>query len=291
MCLFASGHFHTPNVPYFPGFEKFQGRVLHAHQFKDAMEMEGKRLLVIGSSYSAEDIASQCYKYGCKSVVLSYRTSEMHFPWPKNFTTVPLLQKVEGKTCTFKDGSTHDVDTIILCTGYRHHFPFLPNSLRLQTNNRLWIDSCYNGIFWEANPKLMYIGMQDQWYTFNMFDAQAWYARDYVLGRIQLPSKEEQARHFQECRAKEMILESDEDMIRYQGNYVKALIAETDYPNFNIEDTVAEFMAWEHNKHENIMTFRDKPHKSVMTGTVAPVHHTPWLEALDDSMVCYMQTK
>ena len=29
--------------------------------------------------------------------------------------------------------------------------------------------------------------MQDQWYTFNMFDAQAWYARDIILGKIKLP--------------------------------------------------------------------------------------------------------
>ena len=31
--------------------------------------------------------------------------------------------------------------------------------------------------------------MQDQWFTFNMFDAQAWYIRDVILGKIELPSK------------------------------------------------------------------------------------------------------
>ena len=29
--------------------------------------------------------------------------------------------------------------------------------------------------------------MQDQWFTFNMFDAQAWYARDLILGRLKVP--------------------------------------------------------------------------------------------------------
>ena len=51
----------------------------------------------------------------------------------------------------------------------------------------------YKGIFWLDNPKLMYLGMQDQFYTFSMFDAQAWYARDVILGRIKLPSKAEMA--------------------------------------------------------------------------------------------------
>ena len=40
----------------------------------------------------------------------------------------------------------------------------------------------------------MYLGMQDQFYTFSMFDLQAWYARDFVLGLIGMPSKEEMAK-------------------------------------------------------------------------------------------------
>src|SRR5690625_6478278 len=38
----ATGHFSTPNVPYFEGFEHFPGRILHAHDFRDACEFEGK---------------------------------------------------------------------------------------------------------------------------------------------------------------------------------------------------------------------------------------------------------
>ena len=57
----ASGHFSTPNVPSFEGLETFNGRVLHGHDFRDALEFKDKDILVIGTSYSAEDIASQCY--------------------------------------------------------------------------------------------------------------------------------------------------------------------------------------------------------------------------------------
>ena len=52
----------------------------------------------------------------------------------------------------------------------------------------MWPLGLYKGVVWEKNPALFYIGMQDQFYTFNMFDAQAWYARDVMLGRIKLPS-------------------------------------------------------------------------------------------------------
>ncbi len=37
---------------------------------------------------------------------------------------------------------------------------------------------------------------------------------------------------------------------------------------FDIETVVKLFLDWEHNKHANIMTFRDKAHRSVMTGTM-----------------------
>jgi len=103
----------------------------------------------------------------------------------------------------------------------------------------------------------MYIGMQDQWYTFNMFDAQAWYARDVILGAIKLPSKEDQAADFKTWRDREETLESDEDCIRFQKDYIASLHAATNYPKFDYEKTVQEFLAWEHAKHDNIMTFRD----------------------------------
>lgn len=46
----------------------------------------------------------------------------------------------------------------------------------------------YKGIAFETCPKMMYLGMQDQFFTFNMFDAQAWWARDVILGRITIPA-------------------------------------------------------------------------------------------------------
>ena len=62
-----------PHIPDFPGIERFPGRVLHAHDFRDKNEFSGKTLLLIGSSYSAEDIALQCIKYGASKVIITWR--------------------------------------------------------------------------------------------------------------------------------------------------------------------------------------------------------------------------
>lgn len=284
----ASGHFSVPNVPEFDGFETFNGRVLHAHDFRDAMEFKGKDILIIGTSYSAEDIGSQCWKYGCKSVTVSHRTAPMGYKWPDNWQEVPLLQKVENNTATFKDGTQKDVDAIILCTGYKHHFPFMENSLRLRTANRLATADLYKGVVWAHNPKLFYLGMQDQWYTFNMFDAQAWYARDVMMGRISVPDQAAMLKDVDERVAAEDQNADDYDCIRYQGDYVRELIAETDYPSFDVDAANEAFFQWKKHKKENIMTFRDNGYVSPMTGTKAPPHHTKWVDALDDSMESYL---
>ena len=286
--IVASGHFSTPNVPYYEGFDTFNGRILHAHDFRDAREFKDKDILLLGTSYSAEDIGSQCWKYGCRSVTVAHRTAPMGFDWPDNWDERPLLQRVDGNTAYFADGSSKQVDAIILCTGYLHHFPFLPEALRLQTSNRLWPLGLYRGVVWEANPQLFYLGMQDQWYTFNMFDAQAWYVRDIILGRIALPERSTMAADSHAWREREEALEDDEAMIRFQGDYVAGLIEATDYPSFDIEGVNRTFLQWEKDKHEGIMTFRDKSYRSLITGTQAPAHHTRWLEAMDDSLDAFL---
>ena len=286
----ASGHFSTPNVPEFPGFATFNGRILHAHDFRDAREFAGKDILIVGTSYSAEDIGSQCWKYGCTSVTVSHRTAPMGYDWPSNWTEVPLLQNVEGNTATFRDGSTAHIDAIILCTGYQHHFPFLPDGLRLRTKNRLATADLYRGVAWVKNPKLFYLGMQDQWYTFNMFDAQAWYVRDVIMGRLTVPSAEaDRAADVTARVVAEDGLADGYAAIAYQGAYVQELIDLTDYPSFDIPGSNAAFYAWKKHKVKNIMTFRDNAYASVMTGTMAPLHHTPWKDALEDSMESYLK--
>ena len=286
----ATGHFSTPNVPYYSGFENFNGRLLHAHDFRDAREFTDKAILILGTSYSAEDIGSQCWKYGCKSVTVAHRTAPMGYNWPENWQEVPALERVTEKTAYFKDGSSQEIDAIILCTGYKHHFPFLPDDLRLKTANRLATADLYKGVVWVHQPRLFYLGMQDQWYTFNMFDAQAWYVRDIIMGRILLPSGEVMANDPKERELAEDALEDDYARIRYQGDYVRELIMDTDYPSFDVDAANESFFQWKKHKKKGIMSFRDHGYISPMTGTLAPAHHTPWVDALDDSMGVYLRT-
>jgi trimethylamine monooxygenase len=50
-----------------------------------------------------------------------------------------------------------------------------------------------------------------------------------------------------------------------------------------------QFITWKKHKKEDIMGYRDRAFPSVMTGNMNPVHHTPWVEALDDSLESYLR--
>jgi len=291
MIFVASGHYSVPNVPAFPGIEKFPGRVCHAHDFRDACEFSGKRLLLIGSSYSAEDIALQCLKYGAQSIVCSYRTKPMGFKWPKEITERPLLTKIVGKTCHFADGTTADVDAIIQCTGYLHSYKFLEDRLRLKCPNVLYPPNLYKGTVWlnGGNNKVLYVGAQDQYYTYTMFDVQAMWAVKYVLGQISLPDKYEMEKDWKMWQQRNKDCKDCHDEIDFQTGFVMDLAAGCDYGyDLDVGDI---FHSWEHDKDENILTYRDKSFASKFTGTKSPIHHSTFLDALDDSMQAFMNVK
>ncbi len=289
--IVATGHFSVPYIPEYKGMNSFPGRILHGHDFRDAEEFRNKNVVVLGSSYSAEDIALQCYKYGASSVTIGYRNNPMGFKWPEGMKEVHYLDKLEGNTAIFKDGHTQNIDALILCSGYLHYFPFLEDNLRLKTNNRLYPPKLYKGIVWQDNHKLIYLGMQDQFHTFNMFDCQAWYARDLIMGKIKMPSDSEIQDDINKWVNKEEKLEDPIQMIDFQTEYTKDLYAATDYPDIDFELIRKHFKDWEHHKEEDIMTYRDKSFSSAVTGTIAPLHHTPWSKAMDDSMKTFMKSK
>lgn len=286
--IVATGHFSTPNMPFFKGIDNFPGAVMHAHDFRGADQFKDQRVLLVGSSYSAEDIGVQCFKHGSRNITISYRSNPIGMKWPDGIKEKPLLTHFEDNVAFFKDGTSEAYDAVILCTGYQHKFPFLPDNLRLKTKNCLYPDGLYKGIVSQENDKLLFLGMQDQYYTFNMFDTQAWFARDYMLNRIQLPSQDERSQDIAKWIAAEATTETGDEHIDFQTSYIKDLISYTDYPAFNLDKVAAMFKSWLKDKETNILSYRDKVYTSVMDNTKAEKHHTTWMNELDDSLERYL---
>ena len=79
-------------------------------------------------------------------------------------------------------------------------------------------------------------------------------------------------------------------MIDFQTEYTLIYATKVDYPKIDFELIRKHFYQWEHDKIENIINYRNKSFSSAVTGSVAPIHHTNWLEAMDDSMDTFMKT-
>lgn len=284
----STGHFSIPNTPEFEGINTFPGEVMHAHDFRGAERFAGKDLLMIGSSYSAEDIGMQAHKMGAASVTMSYRTSPMGFDWPSSVVERPLVTRFEGSTAHFADGTSSEFDAVVMCTGYLHKYPFLPSDMAISSPNVLYPGNLYKGIVWQQNTNLFYLGAQDQYYTFNMFDAQAWFARDVMVGKIDLPTESERAADIATWLERQDALVDHDAEADFQTDYVRELINATDYPEFDLDAVSTLFKDWMRHKSEDILGYRDQTHKSVITGTMAAPHHTRWINAMDDSLERYL---
>lgn len=288
--IVATGHFSDSTLPdQVDGLSSFPGEVIHSHDFRDARNYIGQNVLIVGGRYSAEDIASQLYKYGANSVSCSVRSKGMDFKWPDEIKIYPLIDAIDGNKVTFIDKRSVIVDSIIFCTGYKLSYSFLPDELQIKGKNPLYPKGLYKNCVWIDNPKLIYMGMQDHYYAYNMFDVFATFVADYITGKYELPSKKKMIENANYWTDREQKLTNDHEEIDFQTDYIKDVANLVNYPH--PVDCADMFHEWEHHKDEDIMTYRDRSFKSIHTGVKSPIHHTPWVKAMDDSIESFMNQK
>ncbi len=283
--VLASGRYSTPNIPLFEGIDQFPGRISHSHDFRDAREYVGQNVLVIGNGFSGEDIALQLHKFGAKSITISYRTKAKGFNWPENVKEVPLVSHFQGKTVHFKDGTQREVDCVILCTGYRLHYPFMSRDIRLYTEELLiFPEHLYKGLFFLNQPRVAYMGAHRFSYGQLGLDIQAWYLRDVLLGRIPLEMDGEfRAKDVAEWIELGNAAEDFKDVAVFVHKYLKELVADVkDYPRIDLDGALPLFVRLYQDKLERVVDFRDRVYTSLYTGTTAVENKIPWINADKD---------
>jgi len=75
--VIANGHHAQPLMPTLPG--QFTGEIIHAHDYKQHRQLEGKRVLVVGAGNSGCDIAVEAAIHG-ESAAISMRRGYHFFP-------------------------------------------------------------------------------------------------------------------------------------------------------------------------------------------------------------------
>ncbi len=72
--VLATGKYHTPVIPPWPGLEHFTGELVHSGDFRNAWPFRGRDVLVVGAGNSAADIAVQLADNSGSKVWLAVRT-------------------------------------------------------------------------------------------------------------------------------------------------------------------------------------------------------------------------
>jgi thioredoxin reductase len=190
--LIANGHLRDPKIPSVPG--TFTGQQIHSGQYHNTREIDGERVLVVGSGNSGCDLAVDCAQAFLRTDIVIRRG---HFFQPKTFfgkaraelaflreftfeeqdlitrlmmrVSVgthaeypgmpapdhhaladgppvvndlllywiqhgrigirPGMERFDGRTVRFSDGSSADYDTILWATGFHASLPFLDERL------------------------------------------------------------------------------------------------------------------------------------------------------------------
>jgi dimethylaniline monooxygenase (N-oxide forming) len=80
----CTGQFNEPQTISHPGEDAFKaegGRILHSSQYTDPSIVKGKKVVVLGGSKSATDIAVNCVNVGASEVTLVYREAVWRIPY------------------------------------------------------------------------------------------------------------------------------------------------------------------------------------------------------------------
>ena len=100
--LFCS-HSSTAVTPELPGISQFKGRVVHSYSFRDPVDMQGQKVLIVGAGPSGRDIALEIVdsatEVNCGTDSLQSKYTEYSF-----ICNIPgLFDWIKNKPCPCHD--------------------------------------------------------------------------------------------------------------------------------------------------------------------------------------------
>jgi hypothetical protein len=145
--IVATGRYNSPNIPKIEGLEewnhRFPGHIAHSRQYRRPEPLADQTVLVIGAATSGSEISRDIIRH-VKKVYQSVRPQQTPIPqWPQsdylrrlphNVTLVPEIKRFLPPSSKFNQGRVElvngtiitGIDHIILATGFRYSYPFLP---------------------------------------------------------------------------------------------------------------------------------------------------------------------
>jgi hypothetical protein len=106
-----------------------------------------------------------------------------------DITVKPNIERLDGDTVHFADGTSEVIDVVVYCTGYKITFPFLDESLITARDNEI---SLFHRVVDPQHPGLYFIGLvQPLGAIMPLAEAQSEWVADLLDGSATLPSGRE----------------------------------------------------------------------------------------------------
>jgi cation diffusion facilitator CzcD-associated flavoprotein CzcO len=113
-----------------------------------------------------------------------------------DLTVLPNIDRFEGSKVFFVDGSAHEVDVVIYCTGYKVSFPFLDQRVVRAADNHV---DLYRRVVDPDHPGLYFVGLiQPLGAIMPLAEAQSHWVADLVTGAAALPTYDEMRRQIRQ---------------------------------------------------------------------------------------------
>ena len=213
--LVWNGRLSYPNTPEFEGRELFKGSQFHIHNLRDLEHdhFDGKNILIVGGWMSAWDLLDMLLlredtksKVSPKKIFITSRnTSFLEYSVPyKEAREQGMLEiktgnvtQIKESSVVFGDQSEEPIDTIIYATGYKFWYPFFdPNDKIVEFdeggNWGRYFGPIYKKMFCVNEPGIIFIGLVEKLLSImSIFERQVLLAKQYILGDLKLPSKED----------------------------------------------------------------------------------------------------
>jgi hypothetical protein len=209
--IVANGHYTIPSVPVIKGMEEwnevYSGSIIHSKAYRKPQDYRGRKVLVIGNSASALDIAYQVGQE-CKQPILLSQRSISAFgtmpqaAWRKDVDEVAEFVP-DDRAVRFKSGRIEsDIDAVIFATGYFYSYPFLSNIDPPVVTDGLRVENIYYHLFNIDHPTMVFPVINLKVIPFPLAENQAAVVSRIFSGRLDLPSKDAM-RHWEEENIKE----------------------------------------------------------------------------------------
>lgn len=188
----CNGHYSVPRLPPLAGLEHFPGRLLHSRNYRGPEGYTSATVLILGGGASAADLSLELISAGATVHVSCRGGPDGRAFFPGAQVHAPLLEVESDGALHFADASRMpSTDVLLLCTGYRHDFPFLPKSPQLVTVEDGRVHPLYLDLVVADLPSLAFVGLPFMIVPFPLFELQArWFAR-LLAGRVTLPASSE----------------------------------------------------------------------------------------------------